>query len=452
MTITLNQRKERGSGSAADISGSTLRVCRWPLIFAICVAALSGISTQDADAIGADLPELMRQIGEAQRKSDEQKVIALTAEAKKALGARAGTPDREPRIRSVPQDVPNITRREITVGFDPYKREILRRKWWRIGEDPTKSERPLRDIASVVTGCAFAARAASEKSDELLDIANSGADYLLWAQQQGGKGLFPFPARRGGKQRAFIVSERFIQKAEEAGRLHEIVHNGWIVDDSGDGGLQYDNGVCGLAVLELFRFKHEQKYLQGARLAADWAAAEPAVPNWNYNSFSVYLLAEFARETGEAKYLEAAVKKAQLGVYPGQLSHGENRGRWFDPHNAEITYHYILVRSLVALTAALKDNDSARKRATDALLLGLRAHDAEFSRKAIPDVESAFEALLLLQQYFPDSDRSIGEAQQTDALGAIAAYCVSKVREGTLPVAPGVWGRYLAYARAREGK
>ena len=88
-------------------------------------------------------------------------------------------------------------------------------------------------------------------------LAKSGADYLVWAQDQAGIGLFPFPARRDGKERAFAVSERYLRKAEGAGRFDDVVHNGWIVNDLGDGGLQYDNGVCGVAVLELYRLTHE---------------------------------------------------------------------------------------------------------------------------------------------------------------------------------------------------
>lgn len=452
MAIVSRKLRTQSHGCIGTISmlKSSIRV--WPFLIAIYSAAVPSVLAQESPKAAGQLSELMRRIGEAQRRLDEKGVIELADEAKKLLGTRAGTPDKPERIRTVPQNVPRITDREITIGFGPYAREISRHRWWRIGDDPTQSERPMRDIASVVTGCAFAIRAGSSDLDAILATAKSGADYLLWAQDQGGKGLFPFPARRGGRERAFVVSERFIQKAEATGRLKDVVHNGWIVDDFGDGGLQYDNGVCGIAVLELFRVTHEQKYLQSARAAADWAATGPAVPNWNYNSFSVYLLAEIARETGDARYLKAAVQKAQLGVYPGQLLHGENRGRWFDPHNAEITYHYILVRSLVALSAALKQDDPERKQATEALLLALRAHDSEFTGQTIPDVESALEALLLLQQEFPSSDRSIGSAQQREALRAIIAYCVANVREGGLPVAPGAWGRYLAYARAKEGK
>jgi hypothetical protein len=55
----------------------------------------------------------------------------------------------------------------------------------------------------------------------------------------------------------------------------------------------------------------------------------------------------------------------------------------------------------------------------------------------------------LLQQYFPDSSRTIGEAQQAEALQALESYCVAKFRAGSLPVAPGAWGRYLAYLQKK---
>jgi len=425
-----------------------------PLTIAImlCSACVQLLFAQSSKSPDSDLARLMRQIGEAQRHSDEAAIISLADEAKQLLGPRAGVPDAAAKMRRVPPDVPPPTAAEIAEGFKPYERAILRRKWWRIGDDPTRSEHPLRDTASVVLGCTFACRAECSDESEIRSTAKSAADYLIWAQEQAGRGLFPFPARRDGNQRAFVVSERFLLKAEAVGRLDEVVHNGWLVDDLGDGGLQYDNGVCGVAVLEFYRLTHEAKYLESARRAADWAASQPVVPNWNYNSFSVYLLAELARETGDEKYLRAAVKKAQLGIYPGQLTEGEHRGRWFDPHNAAIDYHYILVRSLVSLAAALKDDSHDRQNVIDSLLLALRARDPEFTSEEIPDVESAIEALVLLQLYFPYSTKTVGQAHQAEALRAVSSYCVAKVRAGGLPVAPGAWGLYLYYARTTVSK
>jgi hypothetical protein len=385
----------------------------------------------------------MRQIGRAQLRSDEAAVVALANQAKAVLGPQAGLPGKPDRFREVPTDVEGLKNADVISAFEPYLREIARKKWWRIGDDPTESDHPLRDLASVVEGCTLAARAGCSDKDALLAIARDGGNYLVWAQEQAGSGVFPFPARRGGNARAFVVAERFLDKVDQTGRLGDVVENGWIFNDLGDGGLQFDNGVCGVAVLDLYRLTGDTTYLKSAKNAADWAMAQPVVPNWNYNSFSVYLLAELFRETGNEDYIQSAVRKTQLGIYPGQLTDGEYAGRWFDPHNAEIAYHYAIVRSLVALAAALKESTPERAQAERSLLLALKARDRDFTSKGIADVESTFDALLLLQQHFPHSRRSIGEAQQAEALRALESYCVAKFRAGYLPVAPGVWGRYL---------
>ena len=146
--------------------------------------------------------------------------------------------------------------------------------------------------------------------------AREAGDFLLWAQAQGGRGVIPFPAFRGGRNAAFQSAERFLRRAEREGRLDEVLRGGWAVDDLDDGGLQFDNGLCGVALLDLFEATGDERYLHGAVAAADWAARRPPVPNWNYNSFSVYLLAEAHRVTGEGRYLEAAKRAFRLGVAP----------------------------------------------------------------------------------------------------------------------------------------
>ena len=174
---------------------------------------------------------------------------------------------------------------------------------------------------------------------------------------------------------------------------------------------------------------------------------QPVVPNWNYNSFSVYLLAELARETGDAAWRNSAVKKARLGIYPGQLTLGNQKGRWFDGHNARLPYHYIIVRSLVSLAAALEAGTPEHRQAKDALLLALQSRNRDFITDGVANVDSAFEALLLLEQYFPNSVGNIGDGQQYEAFDALEAHCLSKFRAKSPPCAPGVWGRYLAYLR-----
>ncbi len=81
-----------------------------------------------------------------------------------------------------------------------------------------------------------------------------------------------------------------------------------------------------MALYELYQVSHEKRFLMGAIDTADWAVKRSCVPNWNYNSFSVYLLATAYRVTHDSKYLKAAKEKVRLGVLPGQLLDGPTRG------------------------------------------------------------------------------------------------------------------------------
>lgn len=373
-------------------------------------------------------------IAQAQLRESRAGVIAAAQRAKAARGTQVGLPETPDVFVPAPAQVSPLTSAEITAGFERYRRQLERDRWWAIGEDPTQAEVPLRNAASVVVGCACAIQAGCDRPSDLLRLARDAADYLMWAQQQGGRGLFPFPAVRGGSATAFQASEKFLREVERLGRLNEVVVNGWIVDDLGGGDLQYDNGMCGVAMVEMYRLTGEFKYLQSARLAAQWAMTRPCVPNWNYNSFSIYLLCELYKVDPMPQYVQAAVKKAQLGVYPGQLTSGPRTGRWFDAHNSVITYHYIITRAMTSLMQVASGSD--RLQALKCLRLALAARNIDFETRGVGNVESALEALLLLNESSP-------------ALSTLERYCTAKYRTGSMPVAPGVWGRFLAYRRWR---
>lgn len=140
-----------------------------------------------------------------------------------------------------------------------------------------------------------------------------------------------------------------------------------IPDDRTDGGLQFDNGLCGRALISAWELTKDDRYLAAARKSGDWAIGRPLVSNWNYNAFSVGLLARLAIATGDEKYLNAAVKKAEIGVLPGQMP----GGRWFDAHNASAVYHNILLRDLFELLHALPAEHACRPTLLDALTRGL---------------------------------------------------------------------------------
>ena len=101
------------------------------------------------------------------------------------------------------------------------------------------------------------------------------------------------------KGRPFEVAEAFYRRAERSGTLGQTISNGWAVDDFDDGGLQFDNGLAGVALLHLFESTDEEQSERAAIRAADWAVSRRVVTNWNYNSFRVYLLAETYRITGD---------------------------------------------------------------------------------------------------------------------------------------------------------
>ncbi|MEM6925851.1 MAG: hypothetical protein AAF602_02895, partial [Myxococcota bacterium] len=227
--------------------------------------------------------------------------------------------------------------------------------------------------------------------------AREGADWLVAVQHDSG--VFPFPdltddaaafreaCRASGAgdcearlPRAYELAELGRARWEAAGRPSGHLRDGWWFEDAitDPGGLQFDNGICGRALLDAHARLGDPRYLEAARRAGDWATSRPVVGNFNYNAFSVGLLARLAEVDTATDWADRALHKARLGVLPGALADG----RWFDPHNARINYHQILLGNLAMLAAVVDDpwvdatlHAAARRSITEIRQRGATAFD-----------------------------------------------------------------------------
>ena len=359
------------------------------------------------------------------------------------LGDQAGVPEAADESRPVPKDAKPLAADELASAFDAQLATIGRQKWWKIDLDPTKTNHALREVAAVVDGCLAARRAGAAKADEWLKTATDAGDFLVWAQERAGTGVFPFPAVRNGSGKAFEVAERRFKQAEKDGKLDEVIKNGWAVEDFDDGGLQFDNGLAGVALVRLFEATKDDKYKKSAVRAADWARTRRVVPNWNYNCFSVLLLAEAYHITGDDKSLASAKTKTRLGVLPGQLTDGPHKGRWADAHNARTAYHYILVRGLAALAAVMPKDDPDLPAVVESLRLALNARNPDFE-KGLVNADSAVEALLVVKGLPTHVAEKLTGCNTDEALATLERYAADGFRAKKMPLGPAAWGQLLA--------
>lgn len=287
---------------------------------------------------------------------------AAVGKAITALGPWAGNPETATRYYPPVVTSPFSTAKAADWWLNEVGRGLRRLPWLKNPTgDPRKMAAGLREAAWPIDGLARTALLFPDQRDELTKHVRAGADWLIKLQHP--TGVFPFPVGPGLDPR-----EKVGHIVARAIREHpEIVVNDWIPDDFSDGGLQFDNGLCGSALVSAWSLTKDARYLAAARKSGDWAITRPLVPNWNYNAFSVGLLARLATATGDAKYLAAAVQKADAGVLPGQMP----GGRWFDAHNACAVYHNILLRELLELLHALPPQHAFRPSLLDAITRGL---------------------------------------------------------------------------------
>jgi hypothetical protein len=430
----------------------------------LCISGFLVILFSTSANAAETMQEQRAALAEALAKQDPYEIKSAVAAIHERIGKKQGVPETPDQYTRIPFDTPLLSKAEAIGSMGAMATYIAQHRWWRIGIDPTKLSSPLREPASAIIGLLAFSRVSkmmnlashalkpidssglASAHDGYIDAAREAGDFLLWAQAKAGSGVFPFPASRGNTDSAaFRSAARQLARAEKKG-LANVIKNGWAIEDHDDGGLQFDNGESGIAIFALYEATQDKKYLDAAVRSAEWAMQRPLVANWNYNSFSVRLLAHAYLVTGNKSFLDSAKQKAMLGVIPGQLTQGENKGRWGDAHNARPTYHYIMMDSLAELVNAMRkakmDKDSASDSVINALRLGLTARNQDFmpNGKGAATKETAMYALLKVNSIFAGDAEFLRTTHSRDALDGLTKLVSAQFRRGLAPLAPGAWG------------
>jgi hypothetical protein len=210
----------------------------------------------------------------------------------------------------------------------------------------------LRDVAWRAEG--YLALYRANGHEKYRAIAMEGLQYLLAAQRKNG--LFPFPALENDDP---VWGQ---QMARVRAACPQCIEDGWVIELPADQGLQYDNGVAGVAMMEGYEALRDPRWLAAAKPAAEWAMTQPTSKNVNYNSFTTRLLARVYEHTRDQRLLDEAVRRTKEAILPTQTA----GGRWSDEHNARLVYHGIITAGLVDLLRVLPAGHPFRGQLEDA--------------------------------------------------------------------------------------
>lgn len=340
-------------------------------------------------------------------------ITTVITEWRAILGDQAGLPDgRRPGVHPGPLTLDEAAATRLFVS-------ALKSEGRAVGELAKGQPLPnqmVRFYGYVLDGLsAIRPSARVHAPDDLpaLDELARGVATILLALQQP-DGHFPFPDLRGKN----IRFGEMIEKQLAAGTVE--VKDGWVITADPEGGTQFDTGVCGVALLTAGKVFNEPTWTAAGLRAADWAVKQRLVTNFNYNAFSVSLLAHASRASGNQSFLDSALTKFELGVAPGQSTNG----RWIDAHNARTVYHVIILRALGDLLEALPgDRAEAITRVKAVAEPALGAILTEFNAMGIT-VECLPE-LMVLEKHFPELDGL------KPAIDRVAASLVEKSSDGT---------------------
>jgi len=302
------------------------------------------------DPQARELRPLGGMLQQAMDKRDENHIASLIERSKAVMGEYAGVPEKKVDIIAPPDFAEPDMARVKAVWQESRKRlegnfpwDIARRA---PGPEGTGQPR-VREHAGIARGYSSAYEAGVEDAPVFRQRAREALDFLLTIQ--GGNGCFGYPYDLKSEHRLRAMGRQVVELGRSRGM--NVVEHGWIIDDFDWGDLQYNNGHGGLAMLTGYLATGDGKYLDAGLRSAEYALSRSICTNWNYNAFSVWVLARAYRVSKDRRFLLAAIDKTKFGVLPGQMENG----RWIDQHNALPWYHNIIMWGCVELYLACKE-------------------------------------------------------------------------------------------------
>lgn len=370
-------------------------------------------------AMKAKQPELAAKLAAAMQSDDAAQVRAATQEMLRVLGDQAGVPDgRRVGGRAEPRSLSDAEATKLFLDALKSQGRAVRQ----LSEGTPLPDQMLRLYADVLNATTiirpFVQKHQPDAIAELDKLANGVATILTTLQQP--EGHFPFPDLRGKNIRFGDMTNRQLS----AGKIE--VKDGWIITADPDGGSQFDTGVCGTALLLAGRLHSREEWKRAGLQAAEWALRQKCCANFNYNAFSVSLLAHAFHVSGDPKYLDGALKKFRIGVAPGQAPNG----RWIDAHNARTVYHLIILRALGDLGTVLATDHRSERAEVDAVAKpAVKSLLDEFD--AMGQTVEALPELQTLTILYPEDARLATAAK--NMTGFVLGKCTdgSRVKMGT---------------------
>lgn len=360
------------------------------------------------------------------------------------MGPYLGEPEEPPRY-GAPINKATPDREKILQMWRDEQNRRAGRFPWQDGAAATKAGRApprLRETTRLARAELHIDESATPPDPARLARAIEAADYLL--AQQAENGVFGYPYDSSAALGPRGGARRYIEDARARGI--ELVAKGWMVEDLGNGALNFDNAQSGLFLLHVYLLTGNARYLEAAKRAGEWAKRRKLVSNFNYNGFNGQLLARLYRVTRDPGELARAKEIFEFGVLPGQLENG----RWFDQHNAKIQYHAILISQLAEFYLALDlARDPLAARVRNSIIRGLDNLATEITTYGSSNVHEllAVDALVVGSLIFGDRPlwRDAIQVDMNFLVDHFAARLSDRGRALPEPV-----GLYLLYANARD--